>query len=59
MKLWRTAQENLRRTAADIRTEVERRRVTYRDEGSLAWAVDDVKVAWADLLDALAAGRLV
>jgi hypothetical protein len=39
--------------AAYIRNDVAANRLTYRDEGSLAWDVDDFRLAWADLLEAL------
>lgn len=37
--------------AAYIRNDVARNRVVYRDEGSVAWAVDDFRLAWANLLE--------
>lgn len=44
----------LRQRAFGISHEVSRNRAKYRDEGSLAWALDDLRLAWADLLDAVA-----
>jgi len=44
----------LRQRAWLIRREVRLDQARYRDEGSLAWALGDLRLAWADLLDAVA-----
>lgn len=39
--------------AAYIRNDVALNRLLYRDEGSLAWSLDNVRLAWAEVLEHL------